>query len=102
MSLQAIRDAIKHKQPISAIYRGRYRILCPHVVGTKNGLWNVLSYQSGGESGSGLSGDTAKNWRCMRVSPLQGVGATHTRWQTAQNHTRPQTCVEIVDTAVDY
>ena len=68
MSIQAIRYAIVHRQPISATYQGRHRILHPHVVGTKNGVWNVLSYQSGGESSSGLSADPAQNWRCMRVS----------------------------------
>lgn len=50
MRIQAVRPAIRRKQPITATYLGRRRILCPHVVGTKNGVWNVLSYQSGSES----------------------------------------------------
>lgn len=103
MSVQAIRHAIRQKQPISATYLGKHRILCPHVIGTKNGIWNVLSYQSGGESSSGLSSNPADNWRCMRVSELSTVvSAPYHEWQTAPNHTRPQTCVDVVDTEVAY
>lgn len=102
-TLRAVRHAIVHKQPVSAIYHGRHRILCPHVVGTKDGTWNVLSYQSGGESSSGLSANPAANWRCMRVSDLSSVeAAPHHEWQTGPNHTRPQTCVDHVDAEVSY
>ncbi len=101
MSIQAIRHAIVHRQPISATYQGRHRILCPHVIGIKNGVWNVLSYQAGGESGSGLSANPAHNWRCMRVSQLSRVVPVRDReWQTAPNHTRPTTCVDVVETEV--
>lgn len=48
MSLQVLRRAIRRKQPITATYLDRRRILRPHVVGTKNGVWNMLRYQSGG------------------------------------------------------
>lgn len=103
MSIQAIRHAIMHRQPISATYQGRHRILCPHVVGIKNGVWNVLSYQAGGESSSGLGTNPAKNWRCMRVSELRHVEpAPYREWQTAPRDTRPQTCVDVVDQAVEY
>lgn len=73
MSIQAIRHAIRRKEPITATYLGRRRILCPHAIGTKHGVWNVLSYQSGGQSSSDLSGNPAHNWRCMRVSELSRV-----------------------------
>lgn len=103
MSIQAVRRAIRRKQPITATYLGRRRILCPHVIGTKNGVWNVLSYQSGGESSSGLSANPAHNWRCMRVSELNRVvSAPDREWRTAPNHTRPPTCVDVVDTEVVY
>lgn len=103
MIVQLIRHAIRCKQPISATYLGKRRILCPHVIGTKNGVWNVLSYQSGGGSGSGLSTNPADNWRCMRVLELSRVAsAPHHGWQTAPRATRPQTCVDVVDTEVAY
>lgn len=103
MSVRQIRHAIRRKQPISATYLGRRRILCPHVIGTKNGVWNVLSYQSGGESGSGLTTNPAGNWRCMRVSELSRVAsAPHLEWRTAARETRPQTCVDVVDTEAAY
>jgi predicted DNA-binding transcriptional regulator YafY len=103
MSIRAIRHAINNMQPISATYQGRHRILCPHVIGTKNGVWNVLSYQAGGESSSGLGANPANNWRCMRVAELRHVEpAPYREWQTAPRDTCPKTCVGVVDTEVAY
>ena len=103
MSIQTIRHAIRHRQPITGTYLGKHRILCPHVIGIKSGVWNVLSYQSGGESSSGLSTNPANNWRCMRVSELLHVElAPYLEWQTAPSDTRSQTCVDLVDQAVAY
>ena len=53
-----IRAAVIGRQPIAAVYHSRRRLLCPHRLGW-NG-WNnegrpqVLCYQYGGESESGL------------------------------------------------
>ena len=103
MSRQIIRYAMRHKQPITATYLGKHRILCPHLIGIKNGVWNVLSCQSGGESNSGLGGNPATNWRCMRVSELLHVElAPYREWQTAPRDTWPQTCIDVVDQAVVY
>ena len=50
-----VRRVVISRSPISALYHGRRRLLCPHGLG-----WNrrrqprVLCYQYGGESESGL------------------------------------------------
>lgn len=48
--------AVANKQPISAIYKDRYRLFCPHRLG-RNRLnqHRVLCYQYGGESETGLA-----------------------------------------------
>ena len=58
----------------------------------------MLCYQDGGESGSGLqvTGSPA-NWRCVALEKLRRVELLESAWQTAPNHSRPQTCVAEVE-----
>ena len=98
-----VRAAIIHRRPIAALYRGRRRLLCPHLLG-----WNrqrrllVLCYQYGGDSESGLKPAGAPdNWRCLAVEHLSQVESLDDPWQTAENHSRPQRCIEEVELDVD-
>jgi hypothetical protein len=68
------------------------------------GQARVLCYQYGGDSSSGLevSGSPA-NWRCMMLEKFSRIELLQDVWQTAPNHSRPQTCVTDVDVdAEDY
>jgi hypothetical protein len=62
------------------------------------GQARVLCYQYGGDSSSGLevSGSPA-NWRCMMLEKFSRIELLQDVWQTAPNHSRPQTCVTDVD-----
>jgi hypothetical protein len=98
-----VRRAVVSRSPISAIYHGYGRLLCPHRLG-----WNrrrqprVLCYQYGGESQSGLQPVGASaNWRCIAVDELSQVELLDDAWRTAPNHSRPQTCVAEVDVDAD-
>ncbi|OLL33153.1 hypothetical protein BTH42_04230 [Burkholderia sp. SRS-W-2-2016] len=48
-----ILDAIKNKQLIEFHYRNLPRIAEPHVYGIKNGVLQILCYQTGGQSSNG-------------------------------------------------
>jgi hypothetical protein len=98
-----VRAAIIHRRPIAALYRERRRLLCPHLLG-----WNrqrrlqVLCYQYGGDSESGLMpAGASDNWRCLAVENLSRLELLNGPWQTAENHARPQTCIEEVELDVD-
>ena len=100
-----IRRAVIGRRPIAAVYDRRPRLLCPHRLGWNNeGRPQVLCYQYGGESESGLGASGApENWRCLAVEKLLDVRLLEDRWRTAPNHTRPQTCIVRVDVdAEDY
>ena len=101
-----IRIAVTTRRPISAVYSGRYRLLCPHRLGRNNaGQLRVLCYQYAGESGSGLEpAGSPSNWRCIAVEKLRAVALLEDGvWHSAPNHSRPQTCVPDVDVdAEDY
>jgi hypothetical protein len=93
--------AIADKQPISAIYKERYRLFCAHRLG-RNGLGQlrVLCYQYGGESESGLAPiGSPENWRCVVFEKLRRVELLNGSWKTAPNHSRPASCV--VDADID-
>lgn len=93
------RAAVVSKRPIRAIYDGRDRWLCPHRLGrNQEGQIRVLCYQYGGESSSGLqAAGSPENWRCMALEKFSRVELLEDVWHTAPNHSRPQTCVAVVD-----
>ena len=98
-----VRSAIVHRRPIAALYQGRRRLLCPHLLGwNKQRRLQVLCYQYGGNSESGLQpAGASDNWRCLAVENLSQVELLDGPWQTAENHSRPQTCIEEVELDVD-
>ncbi len=94
-----VKDAILAKRPISAIYDGRIRRLCPHVLGFgKEGEYQALFYQFGGESNSRpIQPDgSPANWRCLALDRLTDVQPIDGIWHTAPVHSRPQTCVKQI------
>jgi hypothetical protein len=94
-----VRTAVIDKRPIRATYHGRDRWFCPHRLGRNHeGQIRVLCYQYAGESGSGLQAvGSPANWRCIALEKLSRVELLEGAWQTAPNHSRPQTCVAEVD-----
>jgi len=103
--ITTLKKAISQRIPISAVYDGRVRLLCPHVLGrNKEGKYQALFYQFGGESSKGILPDgSPENWRCLAVEKLFSVAANAAGgWHTAPNHSRPQTCVRFIECEVSY
>jgi hypothetical protein len=99
-----MRHAVTGRQPISAVYDGLPRLLCPHRLGhTSAGQPRVLCYQYGGESSTKLepSGSPA-NWRCLKLDKFSRVELREDVWHTAPNHSRPQTCITHVDVDAEH
>jgi hypothetical protein len=91
--------AVANKRPISAIYKDRHRLFCPHRLGrNRTKQLRVLCYHYGGESESGLAPlGSPENWRCVVLEKLRKVELLHAAWKTAPNHSRPATCVIEAD-----
>jgi len=98
-----VRAAIVHRRPIAALYRGRRRLLCPHVLGwNRNRRLQVLCYQYGGDSESGLKpAGASDNWRCLALENLSQVELLDGPWQTVETRSRFQNCIEQVELDVD-
>ena len=97
----AVRRALMLRQRVIAVYRGRLRRMCPHMIGTKMGREKALFYQFGGESQSGLaSPGSSENFRCMFLDELEIVEVVDGRWMTAGDglwKKHAQGCVDWVD-----
>jgi hypothetical protein len=95
--------SIRQRHPITAMYNGCRRQLCPHRLGWNNDEERrVLCYQYGGDSVSGLDEPGARsNWRCLAVEKLSEVELMPGPWHTAPNHSRPQTCIVRVEMDVE-
>lgn len=99
---ELVRSAIAAKQPITAVYRERRRLLCPYLLGrNRDGRIHALCYQAGGETNSTLKRrGAADNWRCVEVEKLTEVSLSAERWFKAPNYSRHQTCIETIEAEV--
>jgi hypothetical protein len=92
-------QAIQNKQQVVATYDGYHREMCPHVLGYKDGVRHVLSFQFAGDSSKGLP--PGGQWKCMDVDGLSNVSLQEGPWITGPHKTgKPQTCVDEADISV--
>ena len=94
-----LKDAIRNKRQVTAMFDGFPREFCPHAIGWKgptekkaNTTYHVIGYQFGGSSKSGLP--PGGQWRCFPVDGLSDVASRAGEWHTGDNHTKPNTCID--------
>jgi len=91
------RNAILREQQVTCLYDGRYRELCPHIIGTnKSGEEVVLAWQFAGESSGKLP-----QWRCLRLANVRDARARDGHWYEGGSHRTGQTCVSRIDLDVN-
>jgi hypothetical protein len=87
------RNAILDEQQIACRYDGRFRELCPHIIGTnRRGEEVVLAWQFGGESSGPLP-----QWRCLKLANVSNARTREGRWHEGGSHRTTQTCVSDID-----
>jgi hypothetical protein len=87
------RKAILAEQQVVCTYEGRYRELCPHIIGTnKSGEEAVLAWQFAGESSGKLP-----QWRCLKLGNVRNARARDGQWYEGGSHSTAQTCVSRID-----
>ena len=92
-----IREALTNKQQVIARYNRRWRELCPHALGTKNGWEYALFVQFGGNSLSHLSvSPLFPRWLCTKVADLSDVRLRDGPWHT-MSFTEGCACFDKVD-----
>jgi hypothetical protein len=92
-SYALFRDAILAEQQVICTYDGRYRELCPHIIGTNRaGEEAVLAWQFAGESSGKLP-----QWRCLKLANVRSARARSGRWYEGGSHKTTQKCVTGID-----
>ena len=91
-----VKDAKKKKLIIKAVYDGRPREMCPHEIGTKDGVQRALFFQFGGLTSKGPVQQPGE-WKCMDIDRLSRVTAEPGTWHTGDSHLHRQHCIDDVD-----
>lgn len=87
------RNAILSEQQVTCVYDGRYRELCPHIIGAnRHGEEVLLAWQFAGESSGKLP-----QWRCLRLANVSHARARNGHWHEGGSHRATQTCVTDID-----
>ena len=80
-------EAITGQRRVAASYHGHERLLCPHVLGWRDGRAKLLAYQVGGETSAGrLAALEGERWRSMFVDEIEGPLVVVGPWRTARNY----------------
>jgi hypothetical protein len=98
-----IRQAILNRAIVTATYKQHVREMCPHMIGYKGRRRKTLLNQFARTSSSGLGPlGSDMNWRCVFVDELQDVSIRpgDGAWYTADDYSRRQTCIDLIDVAV--
>lgn len=93
------RDAVLNEKQVTCVYRGRYRELCPVIIGQTDGEEKVLAFQFGGESTSRLP--RGGEWRCLFLAMVSDARLRDGLWHEGARHETEQTCVREVDLDVN-
>jgi hypothetical protein len=97
-----LEQALLQRRPVAVRYQGRERILCPHVLGYKNGRPRVLAYQAGGATSRGrLPEDPRQRWRSMFVDEIEDPVLKDGPWQSAPNYSPSTSGIDDVEIAID-
>ena len=104
--IAVIRDAIKNLHQLTFHTVGddgvvRHRVVCPHILGTKEGDWHLFTWQINDDSQHGFQ-PGAQRWRCFELEDMSNVQAREGEWYRGwTGGKRPQSCVDVIDTRVD-
>ena len=72
------RSALLQRKMVTGFYQGRYRDLCPHVIGHTDGLEKALVFQFAGDAAHGP--DASGEWCCVAVGDVQDTQIRPARW----------------------
>jgi hypothetical protein len=94
--LSKIVTALRNKLVVTGIYQGYPRVMCPSVLGYKNGLLKGLFYQHQGTTETELPPEG--QWLCVVLDGLSDLEVERGLWCMPTNP--PRTCIdEIIEEA---
>ena len=97
-----LEQALLQRRPVAVRYQGRDRVLCPHVLGYKNGRRRVLAYQAGGATSQGrLPDNPRQRWRSLLVDEIEDPRLVDGPWESADNYSTSTNGIDEVAIAIN-
>lgn len=95
---QLLRQALLTQHSCFCVYDGLERYFCPHVIGRKKGVEQVLVWQYGGLTSSGPITPPGQ-WKCLKIANMQQLTTVNQPWHVGEpGKTGQQTsCVDQID-----
>lgn len=95
---QLLRQALLARQSCFCIYDNLERYFCPHVIGWKSGIEQVLVWQYGGSTSRGPIAPPGQ-WKCLTIANMNSLTTTDQPWHAGEpGQTGRQTsCVDQID-----
>jgi uncharacterized protein len=87
-------QAILNRQQVICFYKGRYREICPQILGHKDGQEKALVYLFAGDSAGDLS--SRDKWRCFHLVNVEKAQTRAGRWYSGGSHRSTQRCIDSV------
>lgn len=94
-----LRQAVLQEKQVTCRYGGKYRELCPIIIGHTAGEEKLLAFQFGGETSSRLP--PGGEWRCLRIADVTDIRLRDGPWHEGRGHQTTQSCVTDVDLDVN-
>lgn len=88
----ALRDAIRRRRRVWATYHGTRRVLCPHVLGWKDGALRCLFAQVAPPIERGRA-----PWRCMFVRELEDLSILDEGFEPRADFRGAGDCIDVAD-----
>jgi hypothetical protein len=98
-TFELLARALVERRPVRARYHGHDRVLCPHLLGWKNGRAKLLAYQSAGATSTGaLPVKPEQRWRSLFLDEIKDAVITaDLSWESCENYSPVATnCVDRV------
>ena len=87
-------QAILERKQVAFTYRGAPREVCPYILGHKQGVEQVLTFQFAGENERGLK--VPGQWKCFQIAEVRSARARVGAWHGDSQDRKTQRCVDDV------
>jgi len=89
-------NAMRGRKPMSLVYQGHRREVCPILLGRTGLEEKSLVFQFGGDTSEGRVRPPGK-WKCLKLKDVRDVVLRDGPWHAGSEHSAPQTCMKMVE-----
>jgi hypothetical protein len=88
--------AMRERKPVSLVYQGHRREVCPILLGRTGLEEKSLVFQFGGDTSEGRIGPPGA-WKCLRLKDVRDVVLREGPWRAGDGHSAAQSCMKMVE-----